>query len=141
LVDVGIKIELEGRGIANDPSKLSVKLKITQTEILDVVESTIDTGGQEYSILQPKVSRKFIETAFEQKLGLTFAIAGEPEMVETVVDRVVPILGKIPYVNRLFKNVAKHSELRTQVVLVSCSLVGGKQESGAAVSQSTETSP
>jgi beta-lactamase regulating signal transducer with metallopeptidase domain len=141
LVEEGVKLELEGRGIENAPSKLSVRLKITHTEILDVWESTIEKGGQEYPIQQPRVSSKFIETAFEQKLGLTSAIAGEPEMVETVVERGVPILGKIPYVNRLFKNVAIHSELRTQVVLVTCRLEGGKEELAAAVSQSTETSP
>ena len=141
LVEEGVKLELEGKGIENDPSKLSVRLKIAHTEILDVWESTIEKGGQEYPIQQPRVSSKFIETGFEQKLGLTFAIAGEPEVVETVVERGVPILAKIPYVNRLFKNVAIHSELRTQVVLVTCSLHGGKQELGTAVSQSTETSP
>jgi beta-lactamase regulating signal transducer with metallopeptidase domain len=127
LVEEGVKLELEGRAIENDPSRLSVRLKITHTEILDVWESTIEKGGQEYPIQQPRVSSKFIETGFEQKLGLTFAIAGEPEMVESVVERGVPIFARIPYVNRLFKNVAIHSELRTQVVLVTCSLQGGKQ--------------
>jgi general secretion pathway protein D len=139
LVEVGIKIELEGRVVENDTSKLWVRLKFTDTEILGVKESTINKGGQKYPIQQPSVSSRL--TAFEQKFGFTFAMVGEPEMVETVVERGVPILGKIPYVNRLFKNVAIHSELRTQLVLVTCRLEGGKEELAAAVSQSTETSP
>lgn len=140
LVEVGIKMEFEGRVIENDTSRLWVRLKFTDTEILNVKESTIEKGGQKYPIQQPSVSSRFIETAFEQKFGFTFAMVGEPEMVETVVEHGVPILGKIPYVNRLFKNVAIHSELRTQLVLVTCRLEGGKEELAAAVSQSTETS-
>jgi beta-lactamase regulating signal transducer with metallopeptidase domain len=140
LVEVGIKMELEGRVIENDTSRLLVRLKFTDTEILAVEESTIEKGGQKFPIQQPKVSSKFIETAFEQKLGLTFAMAGEPEMVEKLVERGVPILGKIPYVNRLFKNVAIQSELRTRVILVTCRLQGGEEESSTVVSPSTEGS-
>jgi type II secretory pathway component GspD/PulD (secretin) len=147
MVQVGIEMELEGRVVKNDTSKMWVRIRFINTEIvggatnLDAPITTVETGGQAYPTQRPYVRREFMEASFEQNLGKTIAIAGEPEMVETVVERGVPLLGKIPYVNRLFKNVAIHSELRTQVVLVSCSLVGGKQESGAAVSQSTETSP
>jgi beta-lactamase regulating signal transducer with metallopeptidase domain len=139
LVEAGIKLELESRVIENDTSKLAVKLKFTQTKIFDVTTSTFEQNGQEHTVQQPCTKRQFIETQFEQKLGATVALLGEPEMVDTVTERPVPILGKIPYVSRIFKNVAKHSELRTQVVLVTCRLVDGAEQSGA--TQSSEADP
>jgi Flp pilus assembly secretin CpaC len=140
-VEEGIRLELEGKVIENDPSRLLVRFKFSDTEILDVVESTIEKGGQEFPIQQPKVISKVIETTFEQKPGFSYAIAGKSAVVRKVVEREVPILAKIPSLNRFVKNVFKRSELRTQVVLVTCSLQGGKQELAAAVSPSTETSP
>lgn len=140
-VEEGIRLELEGKGIEKDPSRLLVRFKLSDTEILKVVESTIEKGGQEFPIQQPKVISKVIETTFEQKPGLSYAIACKPEVVRKVVEREVPILAKIPSLNRFVKNVFKRSELRTQVFVVTCSLVNGNQELAATVSPSTETSP
>jgi beta-lactamase regulating signal transducer with metallopeptidase domain len=146
MVQVGIEMELEGRAVKNDTSKMWVRIRIINTEIvggatnLDAAITTVETGGQAKPTQRPYVSREFMETSFEQNLGKTFAIAGEPEMVEKLVERGVPILGKIPYVNRLFKNVAIQSELRTQVILVTCRLQGGEEDSSTVVSPSTEGS-
>lgn len=135
LVLAGINLKLEGRVIENDPSKLTVYLTYTDTKIGNVVSYTHEQDGHEHTIQQPSLNRRFIETGVEQKLGSTFAVEVEPELVETIVEKRVPVLEKIPYVNRFFKNVAKHSELRTRLVLVNCRLVDGATESEDAFSQ------
>ena len=143
MVQVGIEMEMEGRVVKNDSSKMWVRIRFINTEIvggatnLDAAITTVEAGGQAYPTQRPYVSREFMEASFEQNLGKTIAIAGEPEKVEKLVERRMPILGKIPYVNRLFKNVAIQSELRTQVILVTCRLQGGEEDSSTVVSPST----
>jgi beta-lactamase regulating signal transducer with metallopeptidase domain len=139
MVEEGIKLELEGRSIANDSSKLAVRLNLTNSKVMDVKTVDYEENGKELSIESPNVRQRSIQTVFEQVLGSTFAVTSNPERVDTVTERAVPLLGKLPFVGGTFKNTAMHSELRTQVVLITSTLVDGPEESPAAANPASET--
>lgn len=138
-IDEGINLELMSRVNTIDPSSLQLEFRLSKTEIETVDTFTFEKNGREFEVQVPTVNTASLESTIDVKLNSSIAITGTPELVQVVAEHKVPILGNIPYINRLFKNKSIASELRSTVVLVSCKLAQTRDESSSETPQRTRS--
>jgi type II secretory pathway component GspD/PulD (secretin) len=80
---------------------------------------------------QPQFSTLKIDKTVTIPIGQTAVFSGFKKSTETRTETSPPVLAKVPYLNRLFRNVGYSQETQTLVVLVTPRIVG---DGGTAVS-------
>ena len=91
----------------------------------DDQEETVVTGT---TVQQPSLASTNIATSVNVPDGGTILLGGIKRMREGRVERGVPILSKIPYVNRLFKNTAIGRETSTLMMTVTPRIIIEEEE-------------
>ena len=85
---------------------------------------------------QPQLSTWAIENVLTIPVGQTVVIGGSKTTTETRSESGPPVLSKIPYANRLFRNVGYGRETQTQLILVTPRILGAAvKDQPAAVSE------
>ncbi len=90
--EYGIKLEVTPS--INTSSNITVAIKPSLTRRFGEVIA----GESTY----PIIDEKTVETVFSLASGQTAAIGGLTEVVDSIIERKVPLLGSIPYLGRLF---------------------------------------
>lgn len=108
--------------------------KRTGTNILNP-QGTVDDSDDELesvvtgtTVQQPSLASTTISTTVNVPDGGTILLGGIKRMREGRVERGVPILSKIPYVNRLFKNTAIGRETSTLMMTVTPRIIIQEEE-------------
>ena len=106
----------------------------TGTNILNPT-GTVNTDDQDNeqiitgtTVQQPSLASTNISTTVSVPDGGTILLGGIKRMREGRVERGVPILSKIPYVNRLFKNTAVGRETSTLMMTVTPRIIIQEEE-------------
>jgi general secretion pathway protein D len=71
------------------------------------------------TVQQPSFSNTSVSTTVSVPDGGTILLGGIKRMRESRIERGVPVLSKIPYLNRLFKNTAIGRETSTLMMTVT----------------------
>ncbi|QDV23121.1 type II secretion system protein GspD [Aureliella helgolandensis] len=104
------------------------------TNVLDPTGSVDDSTSESEEIVsgttvqQPSFSQTNISTTVSVPDGGTILLGGIKRMRESRIERGVPILSKIPYVNRLFKNTAIGRETSTLMMTVTPRIIIQEEE-------------
>ncbi|WP_419189565.1 hypothetical protein [Stieleria marina] len=121
VVDEGTSIRV--RAISRDDTYVHLANEVISKQIIGV-ENTKVFGREKSAVLQRPIQQ--VETAVaavEMQFGQTLLI--DPYIardVEVEIEREVPIFGKIPYVNRSFKNTAKATKTTNWLIMVQPTL-------------------
>jgi type II secretory pathway component GspD/PulD (secretin) len=125
--------------VSADRRFVQVGLKVEQTDLAtEAVPLVPVTVSLEYGkgkpvpctqyLQQPKFNKLAIKTTVAIPDGGTALIGGMKKLVETRNEFGPPVLSKVPYVNRLFKNVAYGQETQQVYVLVTPRVIVNEQE-------------
>jgi len=117
---------------APEVAELGFRLTVTPEVSADRKLVTMEIGhetanctriGIDENEHRAEIERSECTFAWMVPVGKTLMISGPERMQEVRTEFGAPILSKIPYVNRLFKNVGVGRELRRQVILVTCRVI------------------
>jgi general secretion pathway protein D len=95
---------------------------------LDEAEDEEDTVISGTTVQQPSFSQTSVSTTVSVPDGGTILLGGIKRMRESRIERGVPILSKIPYLNRLFKNTAIGRETSTLMLTVTPRIIIQEEE-------------
>jgi general secretion pathway protein D len=95
---------------------------------LDEAEDTEDTVISGTTVQQPSFATTSISTTVSVPDGGTILLGGIKRMRESRIERGVPVLSKIPYLNRLFKNTAIGRESSTLMMTVTPRIIIQEEE-------------
>ncbi len=95
-------------------------------------EQTVITGT---TVQQPVLAQTFVQTTVSVPDGGTILLGGIKRMSEGRTERGVPILSKIPYVNRLFKNTAIGRVTSTLMMTVTPRIIIQEEEEAILLGQ------
>jgi general secretion pathway protein D len=99
----------------------------------DEENNEIETESQGVTIQQPVIAVTTVSTVVSVPDGGTVLLGGIKRMQEGRVERGVPMLSNIPYVNRLFKNVAVGRETSNLMMMVTPRIIIQEEEEQAQV--------
>ncbi len=104
------------------------------TNVLDP-DGTVDTSDEDEivttqgtTVQQPSFATTSVSTTVSVPDGGTILLGGIKRMREGRIERGVPVLSKIPYVNRLFKNTAIGRETNTLMMTVTPRIIIHEEE-------------
>jgi type II secretory pathway component GspD/PulD (secretin) len=122
--NLGFQMEFEPKlSPAGDSIQLSTKIK--QKELVATRVGVVEdpTTGKPVvpnkHLQQPQFGTLHFEKTFSVPNGHTVAIGGCKRMIEARHEFGPPILSRIPYVNRLFKNVGYGREVQSVLILIT----------------------
>ncbi len=115
----GIGLDLTG-DLGEDNENIRLQFKLLQSKFTGMDTFTFESEHGPLTVQQPSVSVNTIQTTCNAPANETIAISGGPIDRDVVVEQEVPLLGKIPYVGRLFKNTAKATESISTIILIRC---------------------
>ncbi|GAB5406953.1 MAG: hypothetical protein Aurels2KO_51840 [Aureliella sp.] len=119
---VGTEINLTGHlNSKGDSVQLQVEYK--HTELNHVDKFTFETAGGPFEVDRPSFSSNGLDTTLNIPVGGTVAVSGGQISRIITKQTSVPVLGKIPYIKHMFKNVAAATVKVTPVLLISCDVV------------------
>jgi general secretion pathway protein D len=95
---------------------------------LDEAEDEQDTVISGTTVQQPSFSQTSVSTTVTVPDGGTILLGGIKRMRESRIERGVPVLSKIPYLNRLFKNTAIGRETSTLMLTVTPRIIIQEEE-------------
>lgn len=93
----------------------------------------IETESQGVTIQQPVIAGTTVSTVVSVPDGGTVLLGGIKRMQEGRIERGVPMLSNIPYINRLFKNVAVGRETSNVMMMVTPRIIIQEEEEQAQV--------
>jgi Bacterial type II and III secretion system protein len=126
--------------VSADGRFVRLKLEVNQTDpassnvpLCPVTVLMQDTQGRNpvpftQFLQQPKMNTTTIETNLVIPDGGTVLLGGGKKEVEVRSECGPPVLSRVPYINRLFKNVAIGRETQTVYVLVTPRVIDSKEE-------------
>jgi type II secretory pathway component GspD/PulD (secretin) len=127
-IDVGIRMTAQP-AVSADRRFVHLFLKVEQTDVAEqvplmpVAVPVKDSEGNSVQfqqfVQQPQLSRLSIEKMVAIPDGGTVVFGGCRKSAEVRNEYGPPVLSKVPYVNRLFKNVGYGREVRQVLVLVT----------------------
>lgn len=89
---------------------------------------SVTDNGQPASIEFPIIQVSNIQTMVSVPDGGTILLGGLRRMSDNGMDRGVPILNKVPYINRLFRNTATVKESQTLLLMVTPRIIIQEEE-------------
>jgi general secretion pathway protein D len=99
----------------------------------DADGTEIETESEGVTIQQPVLASTTVQTVVSVPDGGTVLLGGIKRMQEGRVERGVPMLSNIPYINRLFKNVAVGRETSNIMMMVTPRIIIQEEEEQAQV--------
>jgi len=93
----------------------------------------IETESEGVTIQQPVLAGTTVQTVVSVPDGGTVLLGGIKRMQEGRIERGVPMLSNIPYINRLFKNVAVGRETSNIMMMVTPRIIIQEEEEQAQV--------
>ncbi len=84
---------------------------------------TIDTGTYQNVIRMPEIEARTIQTSVTIYDGETIVLGGIIKDTTNTINDIIPILGEIPLVGRLFQTQAKESQKTNLLIFLTCRLV------------------
>ncbi|MEM7477135.1 MAG: M56 family metallopeptidase [Planctomycetota bacterium] len=121
IVVEGIEMEYIGKLGPNESVALQVEYRQSKIESVDTF--TFEKEGEEVTVQQPVIDMNEIAFTASIPTETYLAVSGRPQVKEHRVEQGVPFLSKVPYVNRLFKNVGVATEQVTPIFLIRCKKV------------------
>ncbi len=117
--------------VSADRHSIQVDLAIDKTEVAGPIEQKpiliACPGDVEKSLQQimqcPTINKQGVQVSVVIPDGRTALIGGWKEISEVRCETAVPLLSKIPYLNRLFKNIGYEQEVHQVFVLVTARIV------------------
>jgi hypothetical protein len=79
------------------------------------------------TVQQPSFTSTKLQTTCQTPINKPIALCSGPTIRETVVERGVPLIARVPYVGRLFKYQAIGSESITTFILIRCQELPGEK--------------
>lgn len=129
-INTGIQLKVQPM-IAADSQ--SVRLYITPTVNVDLASTTTDPSSQTNPTVQlPSLSLRRVQTTVTVPDRGTLLLGGLRLASESRRDDGVPLLSKVPYLNRLFKNSATARDERNLTIMITPTLVRSEEEPGGA---------
>ncbi len=116
----GIKLGLTG---AFDDKKENVQLefKFANIQFKGMGNPfTYESKDGTLTVQQPDFTSTGVQTTCKAPTNETIALCSGPIIRESVVERGVPLIGRVPYVGKLFKNTAKATESISTIILIRC---------------------
>ncbi len=116
----GIKLGLTG---AFDDKKENVQLEIrfAGTQFKGMGNPfTYESKDRTLTVQQPKFTFTEVQTTYKAPINKTIALCSGPIIRESVVERDVLKIGRVPYVGKFFKNTAKATESISTIILIRC---------------------
>jgi len=115
----GIKLDLTG---AFDDMKENVRLecRFAHSQLKGMDSFTYESKDGPLTVQQPQLSTTGIQTICKAPTNKTIALCSGPIVRETVVEQSVPLIGRIPYVGKLFKKTGKATESISTIILIQC---------------------
>ncbi len=115
----GIKLDLTG---VLDSLKENVQLvfNLKHSQLKGMETFTFESKHGPLTVQQPNLRSTAIQTTCHVPVNKTMAICSGPIIRETVVEQSVPLMGRIPYVGKLFKNTAMATESISTIILIRC---------------------
>lgn len=129
LLESGVKLRLTGTIVSEN--ELDLEFSLRESKVYGADDFTFEIKGMKepVTVQQPRYKSRFVTvgTKLDLKDQTTFAICHGPNTEVVTKETDVPILNKIPYVSKLFKNVSAAEQTTYTVVLIEPQLVE-KQE-------------
>ena len=115
----GIKLDLTG---VFDDMKQNVRLGLTLTHSSIKGMSTFDYESKDgpLTVQQPNFRSSGIQTTCNVPTNKTIGLCCAPTVRKSVVERGVPLIGRVAFAANVFKNSAKYTESITTIVLIRC---------------------
>ena len=129
--------------VAPDRRNVHLSLKAQQTELASLltpqypVTTYVNEGGQQVPFMQliqqPEFRKLTVDRTLTIPEGSTVLLGGWKRVRESLTESEHPVLGKIPYVNHLFKTTRFSRCQEAVVLMVSARVVSGGRTKGTAV--------
>ncbi|BCB97121.1 pilus (MSHA type) biogenesis protein MshL [Dissulfurispira thermophila] len=101
----------------NDSGEISLTITPIISDLIQLQDKTIGSGGNQTQISLPTVDLRELTTTVKVRDGQMIIIGGLISKKENLQDNKVPVLGDIPIIGEAFKNRDK-SESRSELVVV-----------------------
>lgn len=141
VVTTGQRLQVQP-AVSNDRASVSLKLSVEQAELdpaavplvpvtVPLSHSATDQDQPNTStqyVQRPHVRRESLKTTLKLKDGQSALLYGWSKPIETRTEYGPPVLSRVPYVNRLFKNVGYGREEGRVLILVTSRLIVNEAE-------------
>ncbi|GJM24153.1 MAG: hypothetical protein DHS20C16_05680 [Phycisphaerae bacterium] len=112
----------------NNDGSISLTVYPGTSGIVFAKNQTAQVAGQQVFIELPIFELSTVQTTVSVPDGGTILLGGIKRLSEDSVERGVPILSKIPYVNRLFKNTGVIKDTQTLMLMVTPRIIIQEEE-------------
>ncbi|MEM7558559.1 MAG: M56 family metallopeptidase [Planctomycetota bacterium] len=130
LLESGVKLRLTGKIVSEN--ELDLEFSLRESKVYGADDFTFEIKGMKepVTVQQPRYKSRSVNvgTKLDLKDQTTFAICHGPHTEVVTKETDVPILNKIPYVSKLFKNVAAAKQTTYTVVLIEPRLVEEQEQ-------------
>lgn len=115
----GIKLDLTG---VFDDKKQNVQLgfRLTHSHLKEMKTLAYESKDGPLTVQQPDFTSSGIQTTCNAPTNKTIGLCSGPIIRESVVEQGVPLIGRVPYVGKVFKNSRKKTESITIIILIRC---------------------
>ena len=114
----GITLGLTGT-LDDGKENVQLGLNFTDTKLNGMGDPfTFETNDGPLTVQQPEVASSGVQTRCNVPVNQTIAVCSGPSIRESVVERGVPLIGRVPYLGKLFRYTAKRNESITTIILV-----------------------
>lgn len=112
-------IELDVTGTIDD-QKLNVQLSVKLSHLRVTGFEVFAYEGGTLPVQQPIFSSSAIQTTCKVPISKTIGICSGSIKPESSGERAIPLIGRIPYVDKVFKASASASEPKSTIILIRC---------------------
>ena len=99
---------------------------VDENDAVDTAESAEIVSGS--TVQLPTLAQTFVNTTVNVPDGGTILLGGIKRLSEGRAERGVPMLGKIPYISRLFRNVAVGRDATSLMMMVTPRIIIQEEE-------------
>lgn len=115
----GIKLDLTG-AFVDKKENVQLEFRFTHSQLKGMDSFTYESKDGLLTVQQPKLSTNWIQSTCKAPTNKTIAFCSGPIVRETVVEKSVPLIGRIPYAGKLFTNAGKATESVSTIILIQC---------------------
>lgn len=115
----GIKLDLTG--ILDDKKQnVQLALRLTHSHLNEMKSLACESEDGPVTVQQPDFTSSEIQTTCNALANKTIGLCSGPTNRESIVEHAVPLVSRVPYVGKAFKNSRKITESITTIVLIRC---------------------